>query len=185
MFGLALHGESKGYLFLYYVLYIIYHTYIYNAFFLHIYTYIYICVCVWPHISIHIYNCIIYTYDADFLYAVCTYSPKLSRGFAVNVEQDGLGNAGSEPSGWQKLTKEMVFVDHIPNQRFYRCMNNSQMIALWSLWHCFTHRKMSCWCQWSPGGLRNLNFINNDFGAENEHVVDSVLRLAQRGVPLW
>jgi len=31
----------------------------------------------------------------------------------VNVEQDGLGNVGSEPSGWQKLTKEMVFVDHI------------------------------------------------------------------------
>ena len=53
-----------------------------------------------------------YTY-VDFLYTVCTYSSKLSRGFAVNVEQDGLGNVGSEPSGWQKLTKEMVFVDHI------------------------------------------------------------------------
>lgn len=34
-------------------------------------------------------------------------------------------------------------------------------------------------------GLRNLNFINNDFGAENEHVVDSVLRLAQRGLEVY
>ena len=106
MFGLALHGESKGYLFLYYLFFYI--TYIYNVFFLNIYMYM----CVWPHISIHIYICIIYTY-VDFLYTVCTYSSKLSRGFAVNVEQDGLGNVGSEPSGWQKLTKEMVFVDHI------------------------------------------------------------------------
>ena len=61
MFGLALHGESKGYLFLYYVLYIIYHThiYIYNAFFLHIYTYIYICVC--DHIFLYIYTIVLYT----------------------------------------------------------------------------------------------------------------------------
>lgn len=34
-------------------------------------------------------------------------------------------------------------------------------------------------------GLRNVNFINNDFGAENEHLVDSALRLAQRGLEVY